>query len=163
MFAAVERAFFGNKSFYRQRSKRLSNFFSTDGKLCYCNDIPALFESIGINDDPDKRRLFLDGSKKSIKAVLLHNGNILPSVAVAYSTTLKETCCISQQSYLKFPYSVNKQVIILQSTRANIFMFIITVEFQSYRLGQVYITCTVYKKCTGCSQRKLFTRRVFSG
>ena len=30
-----------------------------------------------------------------------------------------------------------------------------TVEFQLYRLGQVYITCIVYKKCTGCSQRNI--------
>ena len=32
---------------------------------------------------------------------------------------------------------------------------LITVEFQLYRLGQVYITCIVYKKCTGCSQRNI--------
>ena len=73
------------------RSKRSSNFFSTDGQLGYCNDIPELFESIDINYDPDDWRLFIDSSKESIKAVLLHNGNILPSVPVAYSTTLKES------------------------------------------------------------------------
>ena len=47
-------------SFYRQKSKRSSNFFSTDGEICNC----------------------IDGSKKSYKAVFLHNGNILSSVPV---------------------------------------------------------------------------------
>ena len=77
-------------SFYRQRSKRSPNLFSTDNELCYCNDIPILFESIGMNYDPDDWRLFIDGFKASIKAVLLHHGKILPSVPIAYSTTLKE-------------------------------------------------------------------------
>ena len=43
------------------------------------------------NYDPNDWRLFIDSSKKSIKAVLLHIGNILPSVPIAYSTTMKET------------------------------------------------------------------------
>ena len=77
-------------SFYCQRSKRSSNFIPIDGKLYYCNDISTLFKSIGINYDPDNWRLFKDGFKASIKAVLLHHGNILPPVPVAYSTTLKE-------------------------------------------------------------------------
>ena len=64
--------------------------------LRYCNNIPGLFESIGINYDPNDWRLFVDSSKESMKAVLLHNGNILPSVPVAYSTTLKENCITLQ-------------------------------------------------------------------
>ena len=85
-------------SFYDQRSKtkRSSNFFSTDGEICYYNDIPAVFESIGINYNPDDWRLFMDVFKESIKAVLLHKENILLSVPVAYSTTLKETYNILQ-------------------------------------------------------------------
>lgn len=39
----------------------------------------------------DDWRLFIDGSKTSIKAVLLHNGNRCPSVPVAFATGLKET------------------------------------------------------------------------
>ena len=71
-------------SFYHQRSKHSSGFFSTDGELCYCNDIPALFESIAIIYDPNDLRLLIDSSKKSIKAFLLLNGNTLQSVPVAY-------------------------------------------------------------------------------
>ena len=58
---------------------------------CVCNDIPALFETIGINYDPDDRRLFIDSFKESTKAVLLHNGNIFTSVSVAYLTAQKKT------------------------------------------------------------------------
>jgi hypothetical protein len=36
-------------------------------------------------------RLFIDSSKASLKAVLLHNGNKLPSVPLAYATNMKET------------------------------------------------------------------------
>ena len=36
-------------------------------------------------------RLFIDSSKTSLKAVLLHNGNIKPSIPVSYSTLRKET------------------------------------------------------------------------
>ena len=35
-------------------------------------------------------RLFLDSSSKSMKAVLLHNGNLKPSVLLAHSVHLKE-------------------------------------------------------------------------
>ena len=36
-------------------------------------------------------RLFIDSSKTSLKAVLLHNGNIKPSIPVGYSIVRKET------------------------------------------------------------------------
>ena len=40
-------------TFYRQRSKDLSNLFSADGEVYYCNNIPGLFESIEINYNPN--------------------------------------------------------------------------------------------------------------
>ena len=39
-----------------------------------------------------KWRLFLDSCKRSLKAVLLHNGSIKSSVPVARSLHLKESC-----------------------------------------------------------------------
>ena len=78
-------------TFYRQRSQDLVSHFSTDDKLCYCCDVSALFQSIGMIHDQTNWRLFIDSSKESIKAVLLHNSNRYPSVPVAYSTTFKET------------------------------------------------------------------------
>lgn len=76
---------------YRKRSKHLVTYFSTDGELCYCNDVSGLFDVLNIEYIAHDWRLFIDGSKESIKAVLLYNGNTLPSVPVAYSSTLKET------------------------------------------------------------------------
>jgi len=40
---------------------------------------------------PEQWRLFIDASKTSLKAVLLHNGNELPSIPVAYAPSTKET------------------------------------------------------------------------
>ena len=35
-------------------------------------------------------RLFIDSSKQSLKAVLLHNGNVYPSIPIAHSVGIKE-------------------------------------------------------------------------
>lgn len=40
--------------------------------------------------EPKDWRLFIDSSKRSLKCVLLHNGNQFASVPIAHSTTLKE-------------------------------------------------------------------------
>jgi hypothetical protein len=41
--------------------------------------------------DPNDWRLFIDSSKRSLRAVLLHNGNKFASIPVAHSIHLKET------------------------------------------------------------------------
>ena len=56
-----------------------------------CNDIKGLFDALGLNYEPSHWKLFIDGSLYSIKAILLHIGNTLPSIPVAHSVTLKET------------------------------------------------------------------------
>ena len=58
--------------------------------LCFCNNIDALMEALGVQHIPSECRLFIDSSKSSIKAVLLHNGNLLPSIPIAYSENLRE-------------------------------------------------------------------------
>ena len=37
-------------------------------------------------------RLFIDSSKQSLKAVFLHNGNVYPTISIAYSVRMKEDC-----------------------------------------------------------------------
>ncbi|MEL7308306.1 MAG: hypothetical protein AAGK05_10875 [Pseudomonadota bacterium] len=59
--------------------------------FCYCNDINGLFLKFKTPHHADDWRLFIDGSKYSIKAALIHIGNLLPTVPVAYSTQMKET------------------------------------------------------------------------
>ena len=78
-------------NFYRKRTAELTPHFSMKGDLCYCSNIYSLFSAFNIDYDVSEWRLFIDASKYSIKAVLLHNGNIYPSIPIAHSVTLKET------------------------------------------------------------------------
>jgi len=63
-------------SFYRDREKSFRKYFTEentdDGKLVYCNNIDGLMEELkpGIYKD-EEWRLFIDLSKRSLKAVLL--------------------------------------------------------------------------------------------
>ena len=96
---------------YRRRSELLPNLFSKDGELFYCNDIFELIHMLVGNYYSNDWRLFIDSSKKSIKAVLLHIGNILPSVAIAYSTTMKEIFQNLQLMLEKIRYSEHNWLI----------------------------------------------------
>lgn len=79
-------------SMYRKRHLTFSHFFKVlEGNLlCYCSDVVGLFGEIGIEYNPSEWRLFIDSSTKSLKAVLLHNGNKHPSVPVGHSVHMKE-------------------------------------------------------------------------
>src|SRR6218665_695858 len=74
----------------RKRHETLSNFFSRQDGLCFCNNVAGLFEAIGITCNPSEYRLFIDSSSRSLKAVLLHTGNNYPSLPVAHSVHLKD-------------------------------------------------------------------------
>ena len=50
----------------------------------------GLFKGICFPHHPENWRLFIDSSNRSLKAVLLHNGNKQPSISIAYSFHLKE-------------------------------------------------------------------------
>ncbi|KAI6658265.1 hypothetical protein LOD99_15536 [Oopsacas minuta] len=77
--------------FFRKREEHLLPYFSVENKLVYCNDIPGLLGQLGISSyDPGEWRLFLDSSKRSLKCVLLNNGNVYGAVLVGHSTVLKE-------------------------------------------------------------------------
>lgn len=41
--------------------------------------------------DPTQWRLFIDSSKRSLKGVLLHNGNLFGSIPIIHSVHLKES------------------------------------------------------------------------
>ena len=58
--------------------------------LCYCTDIQGLFQEIGIAYSASDWRLFIDSSKRNLKAFLLHNGNVYPSIPIVYSVQMKE-------------------------------------------------------------------------
>lgn len=58
--------------------------------ITYAEDIEKLFETIGHSYDPNEWRLFIDGSMRSLKGVLIHIGNVYPSVPIIYGTDVKE-------------------------------------------------------------------------
>ena len=59
--------------------------------LVACTDIDGLMRTLNINHNPLDWRLFIDSSKLGLKAVLLHNGNTLPSIPVGHSVYNKES------------------------------------------------------------------------
>ena len=69
--------------------KNLVQFFNTERGVVACTDIDGLMQTLNINHNPLDWRLFTDSSKLSLKAVLLHNGNTLPSIAVGHSMHYK--------------------------------------------------------------------------
>lgn len=78
-------------TFYRNRHQDYLQYFCEEKDLVYCNDIARLLYKLGVAQyDPQHWRLFIDSSKRSLKCVLLHNGNLYASVPLAHSTTLKE-------------------------------------------------------------------------
>jgi len=75
---------------FRTRNKEFEQFFKTLGYFTYCKDI-VLKDAMHMRHRPEQWRLFIDASKTSLKAVLLHNENKLPSIPVAYAPSTKET------------------------------------------------------------------------
>lgn len=78
-------------TFFRDRQKHLEKYFSVEGDLVFCSDVSGLLSALNINHISDQWRLFIDASKLSLKAVLLHNGNQLPSIPIGYSVHMKES------------------------------------------------------------------------
>ncbi|XP_061430119.1 uncharacterized protein LOC133356558 [Lethenteron reissneri] len=77
-----------------QIRRSVTNLFAAsspcqDG-LCVCHNVTSLLEAIGIAYNQNEWRLFIDNSSRSLKAVLLHNGNKYPSLPLAHSVHLKE-------------------------------------------------------------------------
>ena len=77
--------------FYSDRDNLLIRFFIMEDDFVYCNNIQGLLLEMGLPEyNPDEWRLFIDSSKRSLKCVLLHNGNKFPCVSIGHSGTVKE-------------------------------------------------------------------------
>ena len=82
-------------TFYRTREEESLVFFSEystgNGNFVYCDNVKGLLIHMGVkNYEPDEWRLFIDSSKRSLKCVLLHNGNKYASVPIGHSIHMKE-------------------------------------------------------------------------
>ncbi|ESN97698.1 hypothetical protein HELRODRAFT_177753 [Helobdella robusta] len=78
-------------SHFRDRHTEFAKFYNKEDNICYCVDIAGLMTKLDDEYDPVDWRLFIDSSKVSLKAVLLHNGNVKPSIPVAHAVGMKET------------------------------------------------------------------------
>ena len=82
---------FTKVSYYRDREQQFLPYFAQVENCVYCCDIEGLLKELGLMTyDPNDWRLFIDSSKRSLKVVLLNNGNRFGSIPLAYSVTLKE-------------------------------------------------------------------------
>ncbi|KAI6648233.1 hypothetical protein LOD99_12042 [Oopsacas minuta] len=78
-------------SFFRTRQSDFSVHFEMQGSLCYCNYVDRVMELLGVQHEPSEWRLSIDSPKYSLKAVLLHKGNVLPSIPIGHSVHMKES------------------------------------------------------------------------
>ncbi|GBM00520.1 hypothetical protein AVEN_77336-1 [Araneus ventricosus] len=74
-----------------KRQQDSQDLFFQDVDVIFCNDVDSLFKALGLQYNPQEWRLFIDSSKVSLKAVLLHNDNKHPSIPVGYVVRMKET------------------------------------------------------------------------
>jgi hypothetical protein len=79
-------------SWYRNREKEFRKYHAQEYQLVFCTDIRNLLHQLGeIEYDPSTWRLFIDSSKRSLKAVLLHNSKVQTYIPFAHSTKLSES------------------------------------------------------------------------
>jgi hypothetical protein len=72
-------------------AKIYCSVFCFSGDLVCCTDIDKVMAALGQDHKTDEFQLFVDSSKHSLKAVLLHNDNKHPSIPTAYAVHMKET------------------------------------------------------------------------
>ena len=77
--------------FFRNHQEEFQEFYSEENDLVYWKNICAVMDVFDHEHKTTEWRLFIDALKTSLKAVLLHNRNKLPSVLLAYVTNMKET------------------------------------------------------------------------
>lgn len=80
----------------RAPEEYLYEYFSLEDHIAYCNNVNGLMHAMGLinneNEPEDESwRFFLDGNVTSLKACIIHKGNILPSIPLAYCQGAKET------------------------------------------------------------------------
>ena len=78
-------------AWYKHCESEYIHFFTMENSLVYCVDIQGLIEKLGTVYNPSDWCLFIDASKSSLKAVLLHNTNQFASIPLAHSTFMKES------------------------------------------------------------------------
>lgn len=76
---------------FRKRGDRFQRWFSHRNGITYCSNVAQLLCELDFPISAENYRIFIDSGKSSLKAVLLHNGNQIPSIPIGYSLTETET------------------------------------------------------------------------
>ena len=90
---------------YPKRNKEFEIYYDFCNDLCYCKDVTDFFTSLRLEHDPAQWRLLIDSSKRSLKAMLPHNGSKYPSLPLAYSVQKKEDYDNDKEFLDKINYS----------------------------------------------------------
>ena len=107
-------------SFYRSREEKLRKYFQSNGQLVYCTDVEGLLLAMGLSAYcSNDWRLFIDSSKRSLKCVLLYNGNQYGSIPIGHSVTLKEKLRKHQAVLERLKYCVHQWLICVDLKMVN--------------------------------------------
>lgn len=90
-----------------QADVNITHFRNRYNDLIYCSNINGLIHKMGHQHIAGEWILFIDASKNSLKAVLLHNGNKLPSLPIDYGARFKETYYVLKFILEKIEYSMH--------------------------------------------------------
>ena len=86
-------------------------FFKMEENLLFFDNIEKLITAMATSYTPSEWKLFIDSSKRSLKCVLLHNGNKLASVPIGHSIQMKETYENMKSILDKIKYAEHEWVI----------------------------------------------------
>ena len=92
----------------RHRNDEMKQFFVEQTDSCYCSDISGLIKLIHNSYERNDWVLFIDGSLKSVKAVLLHIQNEKNPIPIFYGRNLKESYDIVKHIVESIKYNEEK-------------------------------------------------------
>lgn len=112
----------GTNTSTRNKFDEFRSTFDEINGITYLRNLHGLFELFEVQHDPNEWRLFIDGSVSSLKALLLHNGNVYPSIPIAYSNIHKEDYAVLKDILYLINYAEFKWKIIADFKLINILM-----------------------------------------
>lgn len=94
-----------------QRDEKYRRFYVVDtdapapSSAAYCRDVVGLFKELNYVHRSTEWRLFIDSSNSSLKAVLVHNSNKMPSLPLYYGVDCIENRIVIQRVINKIDYA----------------------------------------------------------
>lgn len=94
-----------------RRDEKYRQFFEVDtdapapSYAVYCRDVLGLFNELNYIHRSTEWRLFIDSSQSSLKAVLVHNGNKMPSLPLYFGVVCKEERTVIERVINKIDYA----------------------------------------------------------